>query len=148
MSCWQSVRIAVDLDGTLVESAWPGIGDWRPGAIEALREMQRDGHHVFIFTMRTSEDVNGRYAAALQRQQLEAFLDEADVDVPVWDGRGKPRFDLLIDDRAMWISPRRNAWAAMMDKIRAKEAALGKRVDEPGGDGRTGSDREGARDDF
>ncbi len=36
--------IAVDFDGTIVEDAYPGIGEPRIFAFETLKRLQQDGH--------------------------------------------------------------------------------------------------------
>ena len=41
----------VDWDGTCVEEVWPGMGDWLPGAVEALRAMSAVGKTV-IYSLR------------------------------------------------------------------------------------------------
>ncbi|BDD79396.1 hypothetical protein [Burkholderia phage FLC8] len=50
----------VSFDGTIVEDQRPStIGPESPFAIETLKALKRNGHHIFIFTGRTGDD---RYA--------------------------------------------------------------------------------------
>ncbi|NDV78214.1 BT0820 family HAD-type phosphatase [Dysgonomonas sp. 511] len=47
--------IAVDFDGTIVEHAYPKIGRPIPFAIETLLQLQKDGHTLLMWTVRTDE---------------------------------------------------------------------------------------------
>ena len=40
--------IAVDFDGTIVEHAYPSIGDEIPFAIETLKKIQDEGEHQLV----------------------------------------------------------------------------------------------------
>jgi len=44
--------IAVDFDGTIVEDAYPGIGKPKRFALESLKELQKDGHDLILWTYR------------------------------------------------------------------------------------------------
>jgi len=46
------MTIAVDFDGTIVEHEYPKIGRPIPFAIETLRELQKDGHFLILWTVR------------------------------------------------------------------------------------------------
>ena len=45
--------IAVDFDGTVVENRFPFIGDEKNGAIETLKDLQKAGNEIIIWTCRT-----------------------------------------------------------------------------------------------
>jgi len=49
------MTIAIDFDGTIVEHAYPKIGRPIPFAIETLLQMQRDGHRLILWTVRTGD---------------------------------------------------------------------------------------------
>lgn len=44
--------IAVDFDGTIVTHEFPQVGKLVPGALETIAALQKNGHHVFLWTMR------------------------------------------------------------------------------------------------
>lgn len=46
------LRIAIDFDGTIVENAFPRIGEPLPGAFEVMRELQEAGHRLILNTCR------------------------------------------------------------------------------------------------
>jgi hypothetical protein len=51
-----SLTIAVDFDGTIVEHRYPEIGDEMLFAFDTLRELQKKGHKLILWTYR-----DGRY---------------------------------------------------------------------------------------
>ncbi len=48
------MTIAIDFDGTIVEHAYPEIGRAYSFAIETLLQMQKDGHRLILWTVRTA----------------------------------------------------------------------------------------------
>lgn len=61
--------IAIDFDGTIVQDAYPAIGEIMPGAREAINQLKADGHYIIIWTCRT-----GHYA-----HQVFDWLYENDI---------------------------------------------------------------------
>jgi len=47
------MRIAVDFDGTIVEHKYPKIGKVNLFAFETLRELQKNGHKIILWTYRS-----------------------------------------------------------------------------------------------
>lgn len=116
-------RIAVDFDGTLVTKAWPGMGEFYPGAVEAMQELNNAGHTVFLYTARLSglwPDGSKRDVAAVFEDTLavRAKLDGAGLAfMDIWTGEGKPHWDLLIDDKALWFPGRDRSWRKLTPVI-------------------------------
>ena len=112
----------VDWDGTCVEEVWPGMGDWLPGAVEALRAMSAIGKTV-IYSLRCHryemDDVTPRPAGAPEWQEscIRRKLDKAGLhDVQVYpSNRGKPPGKFYIDDRAIRFD---GDWGAVLEVIR------------------------------
>ena len=50
-----SLLIAVDFDGTIVEDGYPKIGKPMPFAIETLKMIVKDGHRMVLWTYRHGE---------------------------------------------------------------------------------------------
>ena len=48
----ETLTIAVDFDGTIVEDEYPGIGKPRLFAIETLTSLQNKGHRLILWTYR------------------------------------------------------------------------------------------------
>ena len=47
--------IAIDFDGTIVEDAYPKVGSPKIFAFETLKELQKDGHRLILWTYRHGE---------------------------------------------------------------------------------------------
>lgn len=115
--------IAIDLDGTLIENKWPEMGDWLPGAIEAVKRFQREGYVVIVFTIRISPywlDGSLRAEADVARdvQAVRDKLDSAGLhNVSIWTKAGKPPFSVLIDDKAERYHGTSKAWRRLTEKI-------------------------------
>lgn len=116
--------IAIDYDGTLVESTWPRHGPWLPGAIESLRELQKFAR-VTIFTMRASPyEIDGFTERPLHvvRQEvmvIEERLSDAGLrGVTVWQRMGKPPAIAFIDDRGIRFNGRNGAWPAIVTRCK------------------------------
>jgi hypothetical protein len=50
--------ICVDFDGTIVEHAYPAIGEPVPLALDIILELQKQGHGIILFTMRHGETLD------------------------------------------------------------------------------------------
>ena len=115
--------IAIDLDGTLIENAWPGMGDWLPGSIEAIKRFQKAGYAVVVFTIRISPFwLDGTTRADDDvRADIQAVRDKLDAaglqSVSIWTKPGKPPFSVLIDDKAERYHGTAGAWRKLTEKI-------------------------------
>ena len=49
------MRIAIDFDGTIVENNFPGIGKEMLFAFETLKELQKQGNQLILWTYRSGE---------------------------------------------------------------------------------------------
>lgn len=101
-------RIVVDLDGTLVQLAWPDLGWWLAGAREALQSWLDQGYEVVVFSTRLSDmEVDEITPRAYSDHQFEIdrlrqlLDDEGLVDVKLWLEPYKPGGLVYIDDKAV-----------------------------------------------
>lgn len=121
------LRVAVDFDGTIVENEYPAVGKPMLFAFETLKELQRRGFVLILWTVRTGKFLdeavdfcrqNGVEFYAVNRNHPEEQLDadtprKLDVDIfiddrnlggfPGWDAV----FSLLCPDEPSQISERR-----------------------------------------
>jgi hydroxymethylpyrimidine pyrophosphatase-like HAD family hydrolase len=51
------MRIAIDFDGTIVEDKYPGMGRELPHAIGILKQLQKNGHHLILWTHRSGYEL-------------------------------------------------------------------------------------------
>jgi hypothetical protein len=118
-----SPTIVVDFDGTLVKQAWPEIGEWMPGAKDAMRAFNNAGYHIVLFSARLStfdpwgnERTDADVAAEVAK--VRHTLDTAGLSfVRIWTASGKPGGAVYIDDRAERYGGRAGSWRAMTEKV-------------------------------
>lgn len=94
------LRVAVDFDGTIVENEYPQLGKPILFAFETLKELQKRGFVLILWTVRTGKLLdeavefcrqNGIEFYAVNRNHPEEVLD---ADTP-----RKLDVDVFIDDR-------------------------------------------------
>lgn len=95
-----SLTIAVDFDGTIVEHKYPAIGDEMLFAFDTLKALQKKGHRLILWTYRAGKTLdeaveyckkNGVTFYAVNRSYPEETLEEGISR--------KINADLFIDDR-------------------------------------------------
>jgi len=106
------LRVAVDFDGTIVENEYPQLGKPMLFAFESLKELQKRGFVLILWTVRTGKLLeeavefcrqNGVEFYAVNRNHPEEFLDpetprKLDVDVFIDDRNlgGFPGWDKVF----------------------------------------------------
>jgi len=95
--------IAVDFDGTIVDHAYPRIGQPVPGAILWLKRYQRLGAKLILFTVRSNDD-KLRYlddaVAYLRDNGIELFGANVNPDQAHFSSSPKVYANIYIDDAA------------------------------------------------
>ncbi len=95
------MRIAVDFDGTVVEHRYPEIGKEKMFALQTLRELQKQGHHLILWTYRSGKELeeaveycreNSVVFYAVNKNYPEEVFDETLMS-------RKIDADIYIDDR-------------------------------------------------
>jgi hypothetical protein len=95
-----SIIIAVDFDGTIVEHDYPAIGKEMLFAFDTLKALQKKGHRLILWTFRT-----GKYLEEAVRYCHENGLDFYAVNKNFPEERIDENFvrkiqaDIFIDDR-------------------------------------------------
>ncbi|MFQ5335837.1 MAG: BT0820 family HAD-type phosphatase, partial [Flavobacteriales bacterium] len=95
-----SLTIAVDFDGTIVEHAYPGIGKEMLFAFDTLKALQKKGHKLILWTIRSGELLDEAVEYCRQNgvefYAVNAnFPEETDENMHT----RKLNADLYIDDR-------------------------------------------------
>lgn len=110
--------IAVDFDGTVVEHEYPKIGRPIPFAIETLKQLQKDGHTLLMWTVREGDllqeaidyvESNGVKYFAYNKNYPEEDSSTA---------ARKLNADIFIDDRNVGGLP---DWGLIYRSIKAAE---------------------------
>lgn len=93
------MRIAVDFDGTIVQHAYPLIGKEIPFAIETLKRLQAEDHHLLIlWTVRTGKALD-EAVEFCRKKGLEFYAINQNDPEEQTLGTKKVIADVYIDDR-------------------------------------------------
>lgn len=95
------LKIAVDFDGTIVEHKYPEIGKERLFAFETLRALQKDGHQLILWTIRTGKELEDAVEYC-RRNGVEFYAINKNYPEEEYNDETTPRkilVDLYIDDR-------------------------------------------------
>jgi len=96
-----SLLIAVDFDGTIVEDGYPKIGKPMPFAIETLKMIVKDGHRIVLWTYRHGEKleeaVNFLKSNNVEIYAVNKSFPEEKFTTNV--ASRKINADLFVDDR-------------------------------------------------
>lgn len=97
------MTIAVDFDGTIVTHEYPKIGKEIPFAIETLKRLQKEFHHLLIlWTVREGKELEEAVEFCRSRG-LEFYAVNANYPEEVFSNEisRKVNADLYIDDRGI-----------------------------------------------
>ena len=107
--------IAIDFDGTIVEDAYPNIGQPMLFAFETMKKLQNEGHRLILWTYRNGKKLqeavdfckkNGIEFYAVNQSYPEEALDQKISR--------KIHADLFIDDRNIGGFP---GWTTIYKQI-------------------------------
>ena len=113
-------KIAVDFDGTIVADRYPEIGRERPFALQTLRELQKRGFTLVLWTCRTGKQLEEavefcRKGGVTFYGVNECFEDE------LYTGASVPRkidADIYIDDRNFGGLP---SWGVIFQNLTGQD---------------------------
>ena len=110
--------IAVDFDGTIVTHKYPDIGEEIPFAIDTLKMLRRDGHHLILWTVREGklleEAVDWCHRRGLEFYAVNREYPEETRDSNPQFTR-KLKADLFIDDLNLGGLP---GWGVIYNMIK------------------------------
>lgn len=92
--------IAIDFDGTIVEDAYPGIGSPKMFAFETLKELNKDGHRLILWTYRNGERLQ-EAVDFCAKKGIEFYAVNKNYPEENFEGKvsRKINADIFIDDR-------------------------------------------------
>lgn len=96
----EGIVIAVDFDGTCVEHDYPSVGMDVEGAVDVLRALNRRGHRLILYTMRSGD----KLAAAVRwfkERKIDLWGVNHNPEQHEWTESVKVYADLYIDDSAL-----------------------------------------------
>ena len=92
--------IAIDFDGTCVEHDYPAVGLEVEGAVETLRALNKRGHRLILFTMRSGEKLEAAERWFRDRK-IELWAVNENPEQRSWTTSPKVYADYYIDDSAL-----------------------------------------------
>ena len=95
------MNIGVDFDGTIVTHEYPNIGKELPFAVETLRQLQRDGHKIILWSVREGQLLEEAIEWCRARG-LEFYASNKDYPEETRQDKHysrKLKAELFIDDR-------------------------------------------------
>jgi hypothetical protein len=105
--------IGIDFDGTCVEHEFPKIGKDVPHAAEVLRELNKQGHKLILWTIRsnqqfvdptlktTTESVLQQVVDWFNKNNIKLWGVNKNPQQYQWSNSNKQYCDLYIDDAAL-----------------------------------------------
>ncbi|HOU02244.1 MAG TPA: hypothetical protein PK719_01180 [Bacteroidales bacterium] len=133
-----NIKIAVDFDGTIVEHMYPEIGKEKLFAFQTLRELEKKGAKLILWTFRTGKELedaveycrkNGIEFYAVNKNYPEEIVDETvsrkiDADIYIDDKNigGFPgwseAWQILFPYELLQIETEKRIAAARINKIK------------------------------
>ena len=116
------MTIAVDFDGTIVTHAYPAIGKPIPFAIETLKKLQQEDHHLIILWSVREGQLLDEAVKYCHEKGLDFYAVNTNFpDEPVEDGMTARKLtaDLFIDDRNLGGLP---DWGIIYQMIHTGQA--------------------------
>lgn len=114
-----SKKLAIDFDGTIVEDAYPGIGQAKMFAFETLLKLQAEGHRLILWTYRHGQALQDAVDFC-RKNGLEFYAVNSSFEGEVFDSATQSRkldADLFIDDRNLGGFP---GWGEIYNIIKDK----------------------------
>lgn len=122
----ERLTIAFDFDGTMVTHEYPHIGETLPLAVPTLLALQKNGHQLMLFTMRSDKELD--YAVQyLHSLGLNNFWINQNPTQKSWTDSKKQYANYYIDDAAIGcpLSKKKGKrdfvnWEAILDILKDK----------------------------
>lgn len=92
--------IAIDFDGTCVEHDYPAVGMDVEGAVDTLRALNKRGHRLILYTMRSGEKLETALKWFKERK-ITLWAVNCNPEQREWTESPKVFADLYIDDSAL-----------------------------------------------
>lgn len=95
-----SLTIAIDFDGTIVEHRYPEIGRTRPLAFQTLKALQEKGHRLILWTYRSGNELEEAICFC-RKHGIEFFAVNKNYpdEILTENDSRKILADIYIDDR-------------------------------------------------
>jgi len=101
----EKLIVCVDFDGTIVDHAYPLIGEPVPGAIPWLKKLQNHGAKIILWTMRSDHPKVGNVLSQaveyLNGNGIDLYAINSNPSQSSWTNSPKAFAHIYIDDAAI-----------------------------------------------
>ena len=96
----RNIKIAVDFDGTIVDHEFPGIGKEKLFAFQTLRELNKLGARLILWTFRTGKELE-EAVEFCQKNGIEFYAVNKNYPEEIYDESISRKIDadIYIDDK-------------------------------------------------
>lgn len=100
MTDLRGIKIAIDFDGTIVEHAYPEIGKEKLFAFQTLRELEKMGANLILWTFRNGKELNDAVEFC-RKNGIEFYAVNRNYPEEVYDETVSRKIDadIYIDDK-------------------------------------------------
>jgi hydroxymethylpyrimidine pyrophosphatase-like HAD family hydrolase len=100
MISFMNVKIAVDFDGTIVEHEYPGIGKEKLFAFQTLKELEKMGARLILWTIRTGKELD-EAVEYCRKNGIEFYAVNKNYPEEIFDETVSRKIDadIFIDDK-------------------------------------------------
>jgi len=94
------MNIAIDFDGTIVEHKYPQIGKERLFAFETMKQLQKQGHNLMLWTFRSDKELEEAISFCKERGVEFYTINNSYPDEEFQSNSSRKILaDIYIDDR-------------------------------------------------
>jgi hypothetical protein len=118
--------LGVDFDGTIVEEAFPNIGEIKQITVELMKEAMEAGHLVVVWTARSGQAEQQAKDFLIENDIPHHYVNENPEDPYAIRGeQGRKIFcDYYLDDRAVYVDDIEKVFNAIRGNKTPKRAIL------------------------
>lgn len=111
----QNLKIAIDFDGTIVEHEYPDIGKDKLFAFETMRELQKHGALLILWTFRAGEELD-EAVEYCRKKGIEFYAVNKNYPEEKYDDSisRKINADVYIDDKNIGGFP---GWSSIWQQL-------------------------------
>jgi hypothetical protein len=130
---FRGIKIAVDFDGTIVEHAYPAIGKEMLFAFQTLKELNKLGANLILWTFRTGKELD-EAVEFCRKNGVEFYAVNKNYPEEVFDETisRKINADIFIDDKNAGGFPGWSEIWQMLNPYELQQLQAEKRLSSPG----------------
>ena len=124
-----NIKIAVDFDGTIVEHAYPEIGKEKLFAFQTLKELNKMGASLILWTFRTGKELNDAVEFC-RKNGIEFYAVNKNYPEEVFDDTVSRKIDadIYIDDKNVGGFPGWSVIWQMLNPFELQQKEAEKRI--------------------